>query len=125
VFGVGDVLVLGGVILVDVAVMLGVQLAGFHGVMGRVSGVAGGDLGVVSGHFDFAFGVQLCRFAVVARRMVVMIGGVGVVIVDSVFGRHPGVLSESGRGIGATRLRRGNPRPVIAEGLRRFGEFFV
>jgi hypothetical protein len=93
VFVFGVVLVLFFVVALGAAVMIGVQFAGFFGVMGGVGGMAGGDVGVVARHLDVVLGVMLGRFAMVQGGVFVMLGGQGVVILGGMFDRHGGVLS--------------------------------
>ena len=80
VFGVGGVLVLQGL------VQLGVQLAGLVGVVGGVDGVAGGDLGVMAGQLEVVFGVMGGGLAMVERGVLVMFGRGVVVILDGFVG---------------------------------------
>ncbi len=100
-----------GVVLVVVlfffraAVMIGVKLAGFQGVMRRVSGVAGGDVGMVARHFDVVFGVVLGGFAVMQGGVFVVLGGFGVVIVGGVLSRHGTSFQLADGRVGATLLR--------------------
>jgi hypothetical protein len=96
-----------GVVLVRIfffraAVMIGVKLAGFQGVMRRVGGVAGGDVGMMARHFDVVLGVVLGRFAMVQGGVFVVLGGFGVVIVGGVLGRH-GTSFQLGTGASGQR----------------------
>jgi hypothetical protein len=76
----------GRVIVLQRLVQVGVQLAGFGGVVGGVDGVARGDLGVMAGQLDVAVGVVLSRFAMVARGVLVVFGCGVVVFVDGFAG---------------------------------------
>jgi hypothetical protein len=76
----------------DFVVVFGVQLAGFAGVMRRLSRVAGGDMGVVASGFGVTGFVMVGGFAVVKGGLFVMLGGLGVMLVR-VMGRHVQVLS--------------------------------
>jgi hypothetical protein len=81
------------VVLVQLAVVLGVQLAGLGRVVGRVGRVAGGHMGVVSGKLSVAGRVVGGRFAVVFRSRLMVVGGVSMVFVR-VMRRH-GIASLS------------------------------
>jgi hypothetical protein len=90
-FRLGAVMMLGLRCVVEVGVgavrrggrvMLGVQLGGFGGVVGRVGAVARRHLGVVTRRRRVAGRVVRGGLAMMLRRLVVVIGGVGVMFVD-------------------------------------------
>ena len=64
--------------------MFGVNLARLGGVMRRMRGMAGGDVGVMTGHFGIAVRVVLGGFAMMAGGVFVMVGRVGVMFVSVV-----------------------------------------
>jgi hypothetical protein len=65
-------------------VVLGVQLAGFTGMMRRVNGMAGGHMGVVARGFGFVGLMGLGGVAVMLGRLFVKVGCVGVMLVGVV-----------------------------------------
>jgi hypothetical protein len=65
-------------------VMFGVNLARLGGVMRRMRGVAGGDMGVMPGRLGIAVRVVLGGFAMMTGGVFVMVGRVGVVLVSVV-----------------------------------------
>jgi hypothetical protein len=85
-------------VFLDLAVMLGVELAGFQGVMRRMGGVAGGHVGVMAREFGISFGVVVRRLAVMTGGVFVVVGGLGVMFARVVHGRHLSTLRGSGRG---------------------------
>jgi hypothetical protein len=58
-----------------VAVVLGVELGSFGGVVGGVMMMAVGDMGMMGGHVVVAFPVVPCGFAMMACGMFVVFGG--------------------------------------------------
>jgi hypothetical protein len=88
-----------GVVLVGIAVVLGVELAGFTGVMLRIGRMAGGDMGVVTGGFGVAGFMMRGGFAVMLGGVFVVVRGLGVVLVGVVGRRHRAtfrIADESG-----------------------------
>ena len=71
-----------------VAVMLGVQLAGLGRVVSGVGGVAAGHVGVMARRLGVAGPVMAGRFAMMARGLLVMVGGVDMVVVRGVGRSH-------------------------------------
>ena len=78
------------------AVVFGVELAGFRGVMRRVGGVTGGDMGVMTRGLCIAGFVMRGGFAMVMGGLLEMVGRLGVVLVRTVRRRHVNVLSGLG-----------------------------
>ena len=96
-------LVFAGVVVVSfvgvvfVVMLVSVQLARLGGVMGRMSAVAGGGMGVVGSRLDVAAFVVVRSFPVVLGGLLMVIGGERVVLGDG-FGRiHVGVPLGQGR----------------------------
>jgi len=85
---------LGGVF--DLAVMLGMQLAGLVGVVGGMRGVTSGDMGMMARRLGVARFMVGGGFAVVLGGQIVVIGGVGMVLVSVVRRVHLNILSGLG-----------------------------
>jgi hypothetical protein len=77
----------------DVAVMLGMQLAGLVGVVGGMRRVTGGDVGMMARRLGVARFMMGGGFAVVLGGQIVVIGRVGVVLVSVVRRVHLNILS--------------------------------
>jgi hypothetical protein len=105
--------------------MLGVDLARLGGVVNGVGGMTRRDVRVVPGRFGIAFGVVLGRFAMMARRVFMMVGGLLVMFVCVVRGRHIRILSAAGRE--PVRLRSGETkdRPSARMDLRPLRQAFM
>ncbi len=74
-----------------VAGLGGMGLAGFRRVMMRVMAMARRRVGVMGGGFHIVVFEMPGGFAMMVRRLFVMVGGMGVVLADGVFLGHLGV----------------------------------
>ncbi len=91
----------------DLAMMLGVELARFLGMMGCLGGVARGDMRMVAGRLGVARFMIGGGFAVMLGGHLVMISGVGMVFVGVMRGGHVNFLSGLGGETDRESLRRG------------------
>jgi len=99
------IFVFGGVF--DLAMMLGVELARFLGVMGCLGGVARGDMRMVAGRFGVARLMIGGGFAVMLGGHVVMISGMGMMFVGVMGRGHVNFLSGLGGETDRESLHRG------------------
>ena len=77
------------------AVVFGVEFAGFRGVVGGMGGVAGRDMGVMTGGGRITGFVGLGRLAVMRGGVFVVVGRLGVMFVG-VVGGHGALLPPPG-----------------------------
>jgi hypothetical protein len=98
VFGVNFVLVMAFMFVgvVDLAVMFSMELAGFFGVMGGVSGMTSRDMGMMTRRFGVARFMMGGGFTVMLGRVIMMISGMGVVFVGGESLGHVNILSKLG-----------------------------
>jgi len=104
--------------VVDVAVMLGMQLARLVCVMGGMCGMAGGDMGMMTGRFGVARFMVSGRFAVMLGGEIMVIGGLGMVLVSLVNRVHVNILSGLGAKPKGSRSA-SDDRPPVKTTMRR------
>jgi hypothetical protein len=75
-------------LLFVVAVMMGMGLAGFGGMMMRVMAMARGRMRVMRGFFVIIAFIMLCRFAMMFGGFFMMLSGVVMMIAGRMFVRH-------------------------------------
>jgi hypothetical protein len=92
--------------LVMRAVMLGMELAGFGGMMRGMGVMAMRDLGVVRGLLDMLLAMLRRGVAVMLGRLLVMMRGVIVMLGDPFFVRHDGSSDWARTGCPPPRHRR-------------------
>jgi hypothetical protein len=102
----------------DLAMMLGVQLAGLIGVVCGMRGVTGGNVGMMARRLGVARFMVGGGFAVVLGGQIVVIGGVVMVLVSVVRRVHLNILS--GLGAKPTGSRSGeDDKPGAKTKMRR------
>jgi hypothetical protein len=93
------------------AMMLGMQLAGFAGMVRGVVLVPVRDLGMMRGRHMVFVVMMLGRLAMMFGGLVVMLGGLAVVFGDFGVG-HGGILQGTDIAVHAARVRMADDRPV-------------
>lgn len=77
-----------GVQVLNLAVMLGVEFAGFVGMVHSIGGVAGCDMSVVARRLDVSGLMMQGRFAMMLGGLLMVVGGVFVMFLNVMGRRH-------------------------------------